>query len=420
MAAAFIAFEAIQHKHTASTKQSDPYMKCSWYPSIRKFYNSKAGILRDEYQVMNLLKSYLNTVRNCDPSMSSQYFQEIILMIYFLEKTSDYYYASIVISNAITSMKTIRKSSDAALQDKFDRLVLLMLKKLRDTDTMDKIMMDYFIEKDQLDVLLDALKTDPSHHSYQVAQAVLRLIIETSDTPTERVEEQLQHYASYKSIRLWLMKYYETTQQYEKNIQMLENYQYNEARINEDLTQENLSLFTTYSRCGQIQKRDALFEEMKKNRKIKKSDLFSALKKSMSEEEWKHSGKQQVIEWAKGKNRDNCLNLYRSIDAPDLFYFELLNSYSLQDLRDHYQFLQAYDPCILFDMYKSFLKHELTSSFVYHPEAVCNDFLYYYPNNRKSIAALKEIIIELKDDFQDDIHIIKALDLMEDRIYEKK
>lgn len=418
MAAAFIALEAHQAKAKKGDTQTNPYIGCSWYPYIKKYYNAKTGASKDDYEVMRQLRGFLNMVCDCEPDKRKDYFQEIILMVYFLENESKYYYGGSIVSACLKTLIRFRALADTGLQRKYDQLVLLMLNKLTDKDLVKTLMEDYFTYPDQMAVMLDALKQDTAHSNTTTARSILNLIKDENMVPTEPMVEQLKHYVSNKQVREWMMDYYETTQQYDKNIIMLENYRYNLAAINEDISEEMLSLFVSYAKCHKTTKRDALFEELKKNRKIKKPDLFLALKNSMSQEEWNHSGKQQVLEWTKGKNRENCLHLYRSIEAADLLFMELLKSYSLQNLNDHFFILEAYDPGLLYEMYKMFLIHQFNNESLYYPESICSNFLYYYRETPKSILALKEIIVELRDGYQENKSIIDALDRMEDRLYE--
>lgn len=411
MAAVLLAYEVIQKKKQKEVKAPRTYKDTGWYAFLKRDLNPRGDTI-DDFNVYQAAKRYLETPLeqlSCD---MDDYLEDLVLLLLFIMKKMRFYRRESILTLCI---QAIAQNAHHNLHTKklADQMIYALMRKVNDKPLNDLLLKEYFNEKEDFLSFIEYAKKAGIVMQYI---SILISKMEAADSDPDDIEALCTSYIVHKQARDWLVSYYKETKQYEKGIQMLEHYCSTLAPKNESITKEQCDLFVLYSLAKRTVSRNEIFQILVKDRHVKKSDLFVALKDSMSEEEWKNRGKDYVRNWCQGKSQSTCFEIYQRIDAPDLMMEDLLTQgWSIQVLNKYHSFLAKQDPGLVYALYYRVLK-DLLQKHTYI--SIRYEFLYDYPNSKEFIYALKIMLVKLQKEFSHDHAIVELLEEVEETYYE--
>lgn len=411
MAAVLLAYEVIQKKKQKEVKAPKTYKDTSWYAFLKRGLNHKGDII-DDYNVYQAAKRYLETPLeqlSCD---MDDYLEDLVLLLLFIANKMRSYRRESMLSLCVQAIAQ-NAHHNIRCKKMVDQMIYALMRKVNDKPLNDLLLKEYFNEKeDYLNFIVYAKKAGIIIQYVSILISKMKAV---GSDPGD-IEALCSSCIVHKQARDWLVSYYKETKQYEKGIQMLEHYCSTLAPKNESITKEQCDLFVLYSLANRTVSRNELFQMLSKDRHIKKSDLFVALKDSMSEEEWKNQGKDYVRNWCQGKSQSTCFEIYQRIDAADLMIEDLLTQgWSIQVLNKYHSFLVKQDPGLVYAFYYGVLK-DMIQRRAHIP--IKYEFLYDYPNSKEFIYALKVMLVKLQKEFSHDHTIIELLEEIEESYYE--
>lgn len=410
MAAVFIAYE----KNSLATVDEKSYKDYPWYKKV-KSYVMRSGKVKDEY-------SFAREMNRClmELSRSKAKWQETLVsligMITFMNTLHTYYYDDIM-QNIIDQLCETRTQLEE--KDAYDHKVAQILPTIMDINVLDYFLDSYFpYEGDNYKILYECLKEADDKMKFYFALAIMRHLI-YQEAPEKEVLTIIQPWKNNIHVQEMLCEYYDRKKEYDKAIHIMEIRVFSNSTINEDLIQQKMKLFMLYTKVNRISNRDVLFEQLLKDRRVDKGKLFKVYKNMVSEEEWNTNGRKQLIAWTKNKQRSTKLPIYASLEEGSLIFQELFDGFSIYELDNYANILMAYDPGLLFFMYKPLLKNMLLDA-QNDTYSIFHQFRMYYPSSEEAMHAFKYMLLEIKEECKDNQRVVKIIGKIEDRLYEEE